>query len=128
MEVWADEMVAEGFYRRKDDPIGAYFTLHPWSVKALTRKLRGKKGKGPTGRDTFWLAKLKEDPELIPVRVHMRYIDNEGHRHEEKSTVFLSPTAELRRVKRPPPYQDGYPCWCCVGKDRSEKGGRNGHG
>jgi hypothetical protein len=127
MEVWADEMAPDFYYKRAGDPTGVYFTLHPWSREALLRRMRSKKD-GMTGRDFFWMAKLKAEPEMVPARMHSRYIDCEGERQEGYSVVFLNPTMELKRVRRPPPYQDGFPCWCCVGKGKNERHGSNRHG
>jgi len=103
MDVWADEMEAEYFYKRKGDPLGTYFTLHHWRLETLIKKMRNRKG-GQTSKDIFWLAKLKRQDDLIPAHYHTRFIDSEGKREDAQRMVLLDPTMELKRVRQPPPY------------------------
>jgi hypothetical protein len=103
MDIWADEMDGEHYYKRRGDPPGTYFTLHLWRLETLVKKMMNRKG-GQTSNDIFWLAKVRREPDLIPAHHHTRFFDSDGGRQESRRMVLLQPTMELQRVKQPPPY------------------------
>ena len=114
-EVWADEMVEEGYYTRPSDPVGVYFTLYEHGRDSLRMSMEKEKDRSDKrgASACFWLSKLRREPERIPVSVHIRWLDEEGSPRESTSSAFVDPTMELRRVRQPPPHPSRYPCWCC---------------
>ena len=122
-EIWADEMIPDTPYIRPGDPVGIFFTLHPRSRSELLQELEAQKG-NISGRNTFWLAKLRRNDELIPVMVHSKYMDSSsGGEQRSAELALLDPTTELHSVGAEPPCPSKFPCWCptCQAQARGEE-------
>ena len=107
--------------RRREDANGVYFEIHPqktatwahrWSQPQRTPKL--------SGREVYWLARIRKNPDLVAAFRKTRYKDSEKRGSEAAYLVFLDPEMSVRTLKRPPPYPDKYPCKCCQGKHDEE--------
>ena len=105
MAITASEATPGTIYRPTRDAEGVYYTVHPYSMATLIRRLQHRQQR-LRGRNVYLLARALEHPDWPLFLWHTRGTDPfTGERFEIQGAVLLNPTTRLREVQSKPGYR-----------------------